>query len=78
MVDDNYKGAETDKEAISDWGGGGRGWEKAKQIFEHSEPRVTKEPCEPLKNWCRTRASEIYIRARQKAPPPHPSISWIN
>ncbi len=22
MVDDNYKGAETDKEAISDWGGG--------------------------------------------------------
>ncbi len=31
MVDDNYKGAETDKEAISDWGGGGGGGVGKKQ-----------------------------------------------
>ncbi len=80
MVDDNYKGAETDKEATSDWGGGGgEGLGKSKTNIRAQRTKSHERAMRTIKKIGAElgHPRNIFERDR-KPPPPHPSIPWIN
>ncbi len=86
MVDDNYEGAETDKEAISD---GGRGWEKRKRIFVQAKlkeknlraqgTKSHERAMQTIKNIVAELGHPRNIFERDRKPPPlPPSIHFLD